>query len=299
MKNILYYLFIGILSINLIFADNGIWHFASDVRPGTFGEDEGLMENYSFKNEVHFYKNVTYKEKELNNWFVYDNKIDSIKNIMIKDEAITPDKVNFNYSGSNSKGGFATNSYNCNADEICHVNSLKDIDVGTIRDNNGGWIRTYGNTGWYSQTYGGGWYMIDSSFIRAYNNKNIYTGGIIRSDSSLRSPIFYDQDNTGYYVNPASTSNLNRVLVNRYPPTDSRDVATKRYVDSKVSSSGWPAGSYCIWKNGACPSGFSHRSMTLDVGTHSHDMSPNEGPIGSSYATGSTRSWFYFHACCK
>jgi hypothetical protein len=32
-------------------------------------------------------------------------------------------------------------------------------------------------------------------------------------NGSLRSPIFYDSDNTGYYVDPASTSNLNRLLI--------------------------------------------------------------------------------------
>jgi len=42
------------------------------------------------------------------------------------------------------------------------------------------WFRSQGNTGWYSQTYGGGWYMTDSTWIRAYGNKNIYTTGEIR-----------------------------------------------------------------------------------------------------------------------
>lgn len=38
------------------------------------------------------------------------------------------------------------------------------------------WLRTVGQTGWYSESYGGGWYMTDSTWIRAYNNKQIYTG---------------------------------------------------------------------------------------------------------------------------
>lgn len=33
------------------------------------------------------------------------------------------------------------------------------------------------------------------------------------SHDSLRAPIFYDYDNTGYYVDPASTSNLNRLVI--------------------------------------------------------------------------------------
>lgn len=35
------------------------------------------------------------------------------------------------------------------------------------------WFRSEGNTGWLNQTYGGGWYMTDSTWIRAYNNKSI------------------------------------------------------------------------------------------------------------------------------
>jgi hypothetical protein len=41
------------------------------------------------------------------------------------------------------------------------------------------------------------------------NNKYFDSNGIIYSNSSFRAPIFYDQDNTGYYVDPASTSVLN------------------------------------------------------------------------------------------
>lgn len=43
------------------------------------------------------------------------------------------------------------------------------------------WLRTTGNTGWYSDTYGGGWFMQDTTWIRAYNNKNVYTPGEIQA----------------------------------------------------------------------------------------------------------------------
>ncbi|MNT26846.1 hypothetical protein D3C72_1624440 [compost metagenome] len=36
-----------------------------------------------------------------------------------------------------------------------------------------GWLRSSGDTGWYSETYGGGWYMKDSVWIRNYNNKRV------------------------------------------------------------------------------------------------------------------------------
>ncbi|MBI4600148.1 hypothetical protein HY732_04505 [Candidatus Uhrbacteria bacterium] len=58
------------------------------------------------------------------------------------------------------------------------------IDASTIYTDN--WFRSNGNTGWYSQTYGGGWYMSDTSWIRTYNEKNVWTGtGLLGSGGGL------------------------------------------------------------------------------------------------------------------
>ena len=47
-----------------------------------------------------------------------------------------------------------------------------------------------------------------------YLNKAMYvTGGTLLNPSDIRSSVFYDVDNTGYYINPASTSNLNALNV--------------------------------------------------------------------------------------
>lgn len=51
-----------------------------------------------------------------------------------------------------------------------------------IRSNNG-WMVTQGNKGWLNETYQGGFYMSDNSWVRAANNKGIYTGGQIRGGS--------------------------------------------------------------------------------------------------------------------
>lgn len=48
------------------------------------------------------------------------------------------------------------------------------------------WFRSSGNTGWYNTTYCGGWYMSDTSWIRAHNGVGIYTSGQIYSSSSIR-----------------------------------------------------------------------------------------------------------------
>ncbi|MCY1546280.1 hypothetical protein D9M68_822690 [compost metagenome] len=43
-----------------------------------------------------------------------------------------------------------------------------------------GWFRTRGDSGWYSEKWGGGWYMSDSTWVRSWMNKSIYTGGQVR-----------------------------------------------------------------------------------------------------------------------
>jgi hypothetical protein len=67
------------------------------------------------------------------------------------------------------------------------VSGSISTDEGVIRDAGGGWVRTYGATGWYNQTYGGGWYMSDTTWLRSYGSKALYTGtGIIRSDGGVQ-----------------------------------------------------------------------------------------------------------------
>lgn len=48
-----------------------------------------------------------------------------------------------------------------------------------------GWLRTSGAVGWYSQTYGGGIYMTDSTYVRVYNNKSFYVSGNILATGGI------------------------------------------------------------------------------------------------------------------
>lgn len=77
-----------------------------------------------------------------------------------------------------------------------------------------GWFRSSGSSGWYNGSYDGGIYMTDSTWVRVYNNKQFYVQNYILSDSSVRSPIFYDSNDTGYYCDPNSTSNLSTIINN-------------------------------------------------------------------------------------
>lgn len=52
---------------------------------------------------------------------------------------------------------------------------------------NGGWLRVSGNRGLFFQSYGGGFYMTDATWIRTYNNKSFYHNtGIMRTDGTFQ-----------------------------------------------------------------------------------------------------------------
>jgi type II secretory pathway pseudopilin PulG len=64
-----------------------------------------------------------------------------------------------------------------------NITAATEISAPTIRGTEiyaDGWFRTNGGGGWYSQAYGGGWHMTDTTWIRAYNGKNVYTSGQMR-----------------------------------------------------------------------------------------------------------------------
>jgi hypothetical protein len=44
------------------------------------------------------------------------------------------------------------------------------------------WFRSYGVSGWYNETYGGGIYMADTTWVRTYGSKNLYVDAQIRVD---------------------------------------------------------------------------------------------------------------------
>ena len=123
-----------------------------------------------------------------------------------------------------------------------------------------GWFRATGNGGLYFHSFGGGWHMTDSTWIRSYNNKNIYTegevqAGTIRANNNLYASIFYDRNNTSFFVDPAGTSYFNDFRANIFYDRNN----TEYYVDPSgtskfqtinlggVSLSSWPSGGDSDW----------------------------------------------------
>lgn len=80
-----------------------------------------------------------------------------------------------------AQGPKGDTSYNADTLDGYHANSFYTHD-----GINTGWFRSSGEQGWYSNTYGGGIYCTDSTFVRTYNNKAMAAAGGFWKDSDVR-----------------------------------------------------------------------------------------------------------------
>ncbi|GAF72492.1 unnamed protein product, partial [marine sediment metagenome] len=96
--------------------------------------------------------------------------------------------------------GNVTLSLNTSYTDGRYVNVSGDTMTGRLYANNGvhiqgDWLRVNGSNGIYFQSYGGGWHMTDSTWIRAYNNKYV------------RAAYFYSNSLGAYATHGSGTAN--------------------------------------------------------------------------------------------
>lgn len=68
------------------------------------------------------------------------------------------------------------------------------------------WFRSTGNSGWYNQSYGGGIYMQDGTWVRVFGEKRFYVGNADNSDFSTATAISTEG---GIYARKNITSSAN------------------------------------------------------------------------------------------
>lgn len=67
-----------------------------------------------------------------------------------------------------------------------------------------GWLRTNGATGWYNESYGGGMYMTDSTYVKTYNSKAIHTANT-NYYAFNSAGGYYSSWNNSYELNATNT----------------------------------------------------------------------------------------------
>lgn len=156
------------------------------------------------------------------------------------------------------------------------------------------WFRSSGNTGWQNTTYQGGWYMSDTSWIRAYSNVGIYTGGQIYSSSSIRmSDILLEHTNeinsdSGIYLNCRNSSNVQLCYGGGNVSIGYSSPSYKLDVNGQIGASGFHHSSvnsdnYMLLAGGGYKSFGGDDSHPIFLGYLNLDHG-NDGTISSSFS---------------
>jgi len=134
-------------------------------------------------------------------------------------------------SNANTLDGFSSESFlRSDADDTVNAGVTytwtRTDTAGLIFTNNsyntklymGGWTTTNSNNISRIRTSNGNLH-IDSAangntYLNWYSGGDVKTNSLLQSDASLRAPIFYDSNNTSYYVDAGSTTQLNHLKVN-------------------------------------------------------------------------------------
>ena len=121
---------------------------------------------------VQIYDNISTKANRLSmNWsgsmariYAISNDDNSLQDLIIGLSSMTFGALYFD--ASTKRWGIGTAS----PTHLLHVAGVIHCDD---------FIYTSGASGWYNSTYGGGWYMTDATYIRAYNGKALYVANNI------------------------------------------------------------------------------------------------------------------------
>ena len=106
-----------------------------------------------------------------NEWMIYCTRNSYVKLYHNGSEKLETISTGVTIKGNGKTTGSFEADGRIYADDGCHVR--------------GDWLRVNGTNGIYFESYGGGWFMQDTTYVRVYNNKRIYTGGDILAGGNV------------------------------------------------------------------------------------------------------------------
>ena len=174
---------------NVYFGDGGNINVAQVASDGTFRSP--VFYDY---NDTGYYLNPA-GDSTINGLFV-DSKI------YFKDSASQDDQRGIYFDGGSST------SYAIYREAGSWTNPYPDLVIGFHTGIKIGGHKSYNGTRFYNREPNGSEALVMEV---ANNNDNVRVVNTFTASGDSRAPIFYDSDNTGYYLNPASTSYVNQI----------------------------------------------------------------------------------------
>lgn len=156
------------------------------------------------------------------------------------------------------------------------------------------WFRSIGNTGWHSESYGGGWYMTDSTWIRTYGSKSVYQNtGQIRTDGYLVTnggiTVGATSPNNGTYKSHVTGASWSSGLIRAGGGFYHNSVNSNSYV-LLAGGSYKGLGDFAKGNAGSATKGVYVTGGTVTAMTYSLNANLNSGTAGklATYSSGTT-----------
>lgn len=109
-----------------------------------------------------------------------------------------------------------------------------------------GWFRSDADTGWLNEKHGGGWYMCDDTWIRAYNGKAIYTPNVMKADGGFQGNLHGTADGANTVAGLSVASGRNNVG-NQIVRTDGNGYIQAGYINSSNGDEGNNSNPARVW----------------------------------------------------
>lgn len=114
----------------------------------------------------------------LANDYLYRNAVPNHPELNTMNTDLGMGNHNINNAGAITASGNVTTNSDVTARNITASASVNGATANIAGETyTGGWFRTRGDTGWYSEKWGGGIYQADPDWVRIYNNKGLATSG--------------------------------------------------------------------------------------------------------------------------
>lgn len=126
-----------------------------------------------------------FQDGAIANEYLYRNAVPGHPELNRMNTTLDMGGNNIAAAGAITASGNITTSADISARNVTATGTVKAGTADVAGETyTGGWFRTRGDTGWYNEKWGGGWYMSDSTWVRSWMNKNVYTGGEMKAGNS-------------------------------------------------------------------------------------------------------------------
>lgn len=123
-----------------------------------------------------------FQDGAIANEYLYRNAVPGHPELNRMNTTLDMGGNNIAAAGAITASGNITTSADISARNVTATGTVKAGTADVAGETyTGGWFRTRGDTGWYNEKWGGGWYMSDSTWVRSWMNKNVYTGGEMKA----------------------------------------------------------------------------------------------------------------------